>query len=230
MKEKIKRFLLEKKELLIFIGVVVFVFAAVIAVAGIALNNTNPNEIINNNDNQGNDDDQVDSNPSNDDDNDDPVIVISPTFALPISGDYVVVRSFFDISLGDEELASAIISNGTSLETSKGISYAKSDDTEFDVLAINDGEVVDIKSDELSGSTITIKHSEEVTSIYYSLSNVTVTVGSSVKKGDKLATASTSIDDTEASVHVHLEVVVDNAKINPSTIMGKSLDDLTEGK
>ena len=46
-----------------------------------------------------------------------------------------MVRIFFDNSLTDEELASAIIDNGSTLETSSGISYAKKDNSTFSVLS-----------------------------------------------------------------------------------------------
>lgn len=230
MKEKFKKFIFEKKELLIFIGVVVFVFAAVIAVAGIALSDTNTSEVISN---LPDDNDITDDEPSISDDtntDNEPVVTEDITFGLPISGEYVIVRSYFDVSLSDEDLETAIISNGQSLETSKGISYAKADDSVFDVLSIYDGIVVDIATDDLAGTTVTIKHSEEVSSIYYSLSDVIVSVGDSVIKGEKIASASTSIDDTLASVHVHLEIEVNNNKINPATIIGKTLDDIVDEK
>lgn len=40
MKDKIKRFFIDKKELLVFIAVVVVVFATVITIATLALNDT----------------------------------------------------------------------------------------------------------------------------------------------------------------------------------------------
>lgn len=223
MKDKIKKFLIEKKELLIFIGIVVFVFASVIAVAGIALNSGKPSEIIADTPN-----DPVVVEPDQDeDDGDDPVVVPKPTFTLPVAGEYVVVRSFFDITLDDESLVSDIITNGSKLETSKGISYAKEDDSVFDVMSIYDGQVLDVTLDDLAGATIKIKHSDNIVSTYYSLANVVVSKGDTVKQGQKLASSSTSINDTAASVHVHLEVLVDNKNINPASVFGKTIDDLT---
>jgi murein DD-endopeptidase MepM/ murein hydrolase activator NlpD len=229
MKDKIKRFIIDKKELLIFIGVVVFVFTAVITVASLAIdtNESDNGDIINPIPGGDNNDDETNGNQ----DGDEPVIVDPEKFLLPVSGEYVVVRTFFDYSKTDEELASASIPTSTGFIQSKGVTYAKSDNSTFDVNAIYDGVVVSIDNDdELVGAKITIKHSDSVYSIYSSLANVEVTVGQEVEGGMKLATASTSIEDYSAGVHVHLEVMVDNSYVDPTTVVGQYLETLTNEK
>ncbi|MBO5711880.1 MAG: hypothetical protein J6R47_03490, partial [Acholeplasmatales bacterium] len=91
MKNKIKRFIIDKKELLIFIGVVIFVFTAVITVATLAIdpNEGDNGDIINpipGEDNNNNNDNQANGNQ----DEDEPVIVDPEKFLLPVSGEYVV--------------------------------------------------------------------------------------------------------------------------------------------
>ena len=223
MKEKMKRFFIEKKELLIFIGVVVFVFAAVIGIASLALNSTEgekPNPPV---------DDPTDD-PTNSDEPDDPTPVVADKFALPLTGDYKLVRTYFDSSLSDEELVSAVINTGSEFIESSGISYAKEDNSAFDVLAIYDGKVLSVTEDELAGATVEIQHSNDVISIYTSLTDVKVKAGDSVEQGAVIAKASTSINDTEAGVHVHLDVKVNDKYMNPTTIFGKEIDELTETK
>ena len=221
MKNKIKRFIIDKKELLIFIGVVIFVFTAVITVATLAIdpNEGDNGDIINpipGEDNNNNNDNQANGNQDEDE---------------PVIGEYVVIRTFFDYSKTDEELASASIPTSTGFVQSKGVTYAKSDNSTFDVNAIYDGVVVSIDNDdELTGATITIKHSDTVYSIYSSLANVEVTVGQTIEGGMKLATSATSIEDYSAGVHVHLEVMVDNVYVDPTTVVGQYLDTLTNNK
>ena len=232
MKEKIKRFFIEKKELLIFIGIVVCVFAAVIGVASIALSSDNEKPVVT--------DDPTTNTPS-DDPKDDPttntpsddqqqIPVVSKKFALPIAGDYVMVHTFVDETLEAEELELAVISTGTSMVTSTGISYAKKDNSTFDVLAIYDGKVIDITTDELEGCVVKIQHSNSILSVYSSLTNVNVSVGDSVSQGDVIAKASTSISDTQAGVHATLEILVDNEYVNPTTIYGKELEEISSTK
>ena len=112
---------------------------------------------------------------------------------VPVSGEYEVVRIFFDSSLSDEELVSAIIFTGSYMIESKGISYAKSDNSVFDVCSIYDGKVTSVEEDELNGVCVTIQHADDVVSIYSSLSNVNVKVNDTVKVGQVIGKASTSL-------------------------------------
>lgn len=223
MKDKIKRFFIDKKELLIFIAVVVVVFATVITIASLALSSVpavsdDPNV---------QEPDKPTDNPS-DDPSDNPSEVTK--FALPLSGEYEVVRTFFDSSLSDEELVSAVITNGSYMIESKGMSYAKSDNSVFEVSAVYDGQVLSIEEDELDGTTVTIKHSDAIISIYSSLSDVCVNVGDTVTCGQKIAKASTSMLDVESGVHVHLEVKVNNSYVNPASVFGKEITEVAEVK
>lgn len=228
MKDKVKRFFIDKKELLIFIAVVIVVFATVITIASLALSDIPTNSgdpIINDNDNN---DNQVDG--GKDDGNTNNPVVVIKKFALPLLGEYEVIRTFFDPNLKDEELVSAVIPNGSYMIESKGMSYAKSDNSSFDCLAVYDGLVTSVEEDELLGTTITIKHSEEVYSIYSSLYSSTVSVGDMVTTGQAIAKASTSLNDVEAGVHVHLQIKIDGNFVNPANIFGKQMEELDTTK
>lgn len=225
MKEKLKRFFIEKKELLIFIGVVVFVFAAVIGIASLAINSSNNTEIPQQPDNNS-PEEPVDT---TGDDVVEPVV--EPKFSLPIIGDYNIVRTFFDASLEKEELQTAVIidSNG-SLTTSTGMSFAKEDNSNFDVLAIYSGKVVNVINDELAGATIEIDHGNNVISIYSSLKDVNVKLGDEINQGSVIAKASESINDTSANVHLHLEIMVNGKYYNPDNIFGKEITEIIDMK
>lgn len=232
MKDKIKRFFIDKKELLVFIAVVVVVFATVITIASLALNDTP----VSNDDpiqKPGNNGDTPTITPGNDDDKkpDNPVVQQPKVkFAVPVQGECEVVRIFFDLALSDEELEAAVITTGGYFIESKGISYAKSDNSVFDVCSIYDGKVTSVEEDELDGVCVTIQHADDVVSIYSSLSNVSVKVNDTVKVGQVIGKASTSLADVEAGVHVHLEVKVNNAYVNPTTVFGKELSEVQTGK
>ncbi|MCI9181960.1 MAG: M23 family metallopeptidase [Acholeplasmatales bacterium] len=228
MKDKIKRFFIDKKELLVFIAVVVVVFATVITIATLALNDTpvvGDDPVVN----PGDDDDDPTQKPEDPDDNN-PVDLPKAKFAVPVKGEYEMVRIFFDLSLSDEELVSAIISTGSYMIESKGVSYAKSDNSVFDVCSIYDGKVTSVEEDELDGVCVTIRHADGVESIYSSLSDVSVKVNDTIKLGQTIGKASTSLTDVEAGVHVHLEVKVNDAYVNPTTVFGKELSEVQVGK
>ena len=228
MKDKIKRFFIDKKELLVFIAVVVVVFATVITIATLALNDTpvvGDDPVVN----PGDDDDDPTQKPEDPDDNN-PVDLPKAKFAVPVKGEYEMVRIFFDLSLSDEEIVSAIISTGSYMIESKGVSYAKSDNSVFDVCSIYDGKVTSVEEDELDGVCVTIRHADGVESIYSSLSDVSVKVNDTIKLGQTIGKASTSLTDVEAGVHVHLEVKVNDAYVNPTTVFGKELSEVQVGK
>lgn len=222
MKDKIKRFLIDKKELLMFIAVVLVVFATVITIATLALKETPVEQPTIG-------DEQTPPVIDPTDEPNEPVVTIK-TFALPISGEHEVVRTFFDANLPDEQLASAIISNGSYMIESKGMSYSKPDNSVFDVTAIYEGVVTEVIDDELYGVSVTIKHSDEVVSIYSSLSDVTVHVNDTISQGEVIGKASTSVEDIEAGVHVHLEILVNGNYVNPSMVYGKELTDIVNEK
>ena len=220
MKEKIKRFLIDKKELLMFIAVVLVVFGTVITIATLALREKPVNQ-----------EPTINETPVVEPTIEEtaPVVVIK-TFALPIIGEYKVVRTFFDETMKDEQLVSAIIDNGSYMLESKGMSYSKPDNSVFNVTSIYDGKVSNIVDDELYGITVTVKHSDDVYSIYSSLSDVSLKINDSVSKGEVIGKASTSILDEEAKVHVHLEILVKGNYVNPLNVYGKELNNLTNEK
>ena len=222
MKDKIKRFLIDKKELLMFIAVVLVVFATVITIATLALKETPVEQPTIG-------DEQTPPVIDPTDEPNEPVVTIK-TFALPINGEHEVVRTFFDANLPDEQLASAIISNGSYMIESKGMSYSKPDNSVFDVTAIYEGVVTEVVDDELYGVSVTIKHSDEVVSIYSSLSDVTVLVNDTISQGEVFGKASTSVEDIDAGVHVHLEILVNGNYVNPSMVYGKELTDIVNEK
>ena len=221
MKEKIKRFLIDKKELLMFIAVVLVVFGTVITIATLALREKPVNQ----------EPTPEETNPVVEPTPEEtaPVVVIK-TFALPIIGEYVVVRTFFDETLPDEQLVNAIIDNGSFMLESKGISYSKKDNSVFNVTAIYDGKVTNVIDDELYGVTVTIKHSEDVYSVYSSLSDVSLKINDTVSKGEVIGKAATSVLDEEAKIHVHLEILVKGNYVNPLNVYGKEINDLTNDK
>lgn len=214
MNEKLKEFFRSKKEVFVFLGLLVATFVAVIAIAEATVF---PDE-----------DDVVDA-PTEDQDEDlDTDDEIEPEtiykFVLPTLGNQIIVREFFDLESTTN--SNSIIVNGDQFTTSKGIGYANEDNSAFDVVCIFPGEVIDIDVNEVMGTTITIDHGNDLISTYYSLSNTTVELGDKLNSQDIIGTAGASNFDIQAGVHVHVEIELGTEYINLTSIIGKTFDEV----
>lgn len=90
-----------------------------------------------------------------------------------------------------------------------------------DVVCIMDGKVTDIEVTTLDGNVITVTHADGYVSVYKSLAGeITVSVGDSVKAGDKLGTTSTSMmSELNTGAHLHFELKKDGKYVNPATVL-----------
>ena len=61
-------------------------------------------------------------------------------------------------------------------------------------------------------------------------SNVSLQVNDIISQGEVIGKASTSVEDVEAGVHVHLEILVNGNYVNPLNVYGKEINDLTNEK
>lgn len=100
-------------------------------------------------------------------------------------------------------------------EIHKGIDFV-SDSS--DVFAVLDGVIENIYTNYLEGTVVVIKHSNNLSTVYKSLSkDVLVEVGDTVKQGDKIGTASNSMaKELNSNTHLHFEVFVNNIAKDPN--------------
>lgn len=224
MNNNFKNFLKEKKDLLIFMGVLVITFISVISIATLAVkpddeeagggggNVITPPDDTNNN---GDDENPIEPEPN-------------PTFQLPIKESYVLSREFFDLDSDPSILANAVMNNTATYIGSRGISFKSEDNKVFDVYAVLPGEVINVSgnNESLEGFTITVKHENNLTSVYSALSSVTVEVGDMVDNDAKIGVSGTNIKDTDAGIHVHLQILHNGKYLNPKDAIGKEISEL----
>lgn len=221
MKEKIFSFIREKKDLLIFVGILSVVFISVIFIANYALSSDvpavseDPNTEV----------------PSGNDNDPDPVNPITPVyyFKAPVN-DSVIVRTFYDDNYEDAVLETAIINNGGGITESTGVGYAREDNTEFDVRTMYSGKVTKVDSDDARGYIVTISHGNDVFTQYQSLSSVKVKIGDKVAEDSVIGKAGSCILDSEAGIHVFVELFIDDTRIDPTLVVGKKLTEVSSMK
>ena len=154
-----------------------------------------------------------------------PVIGESSKIIKPYVNDEVkIYKTFYQKDGNEEEQKNSIIEYGNTYLQSSGICYSL--DKEFDVVAIMDGPVIDVKDDELLGKVIEIRHNNNVISTYNGLSEVSVEKDMVVKSGDMIGISGTSNIFKEAGNHLYFELAVNGKLVNPIDYYDKILGEI----
>ncbi len=107
-----------------------------------------------------------------------------------------------------------------------GIMYTS--ENKFNVLAVLDGKVKNIKDDEIMGKIIEIEHNSNTITIYQSVDNINVSVGQQITQGQIIAQAANNqIVDTKLNA-LHFEVYRNGELINPESFYKLSIQEINE--
>ncbi len=154
-----------------------------------------------------------------------PVVNNNDKIAKPFNDvDITVVKSYYDFKAeADSQEKSLIYYEGTYMPSS-GVAY--SNGKSFDVVAVLDGKVIEVKEDTILGNVITIEHTNGVMSVYQSVSDINVKVDDSVIKGQVIAKSSVSDISKELDNHLYFELIIDGICVNPENYYNKSVNEL----
>lgn len=132
----------------------------------------------------------------------------------PFAEDIVeIAKSYYDMNDTEDRQENSLILYQKTYMPNTGVLY-KSEE-EFNIVSVLDGTVVDIVPDEIIGNIVTIKHSNNVTTIYQSLNEVNVLTGDLIKQGDVIGTSGSNKIDSSSDYMLLFEVIVDGEYINP---------------
>lgn len=134
--------------------------------------------------------------------------------------DVKVIKTFYDYQAEEKMQENSIINYDATYLQNNGTVYGGPEEA-FDVLSILDGKVTNVKDDNLLGKVVTIKHENNITSTYQSLSEVTVKEGDQVTSGMIIGKAGTSNLEKELGNHLLLEITKDEKYINPESTYEK---------
>ena len=135
-----------------------------------------------------------------------------------------ILKNYY--SLLDDETTqenSLIYYNDTYIQSS-GISYGG--DSTFDVVAIFDGEVINVEEDDILGNIVTIKHDNGIVSSYQSISEIVVKNGDNVKQGSVIAKSGTSNISTDLGNHLYFELIINGVNVDPEDYYDKNIDEI----
>ena len=129
-----------------------------------------------------------------------------------LSENVKLLSGFYSKDYDDESQKNSLIVYQNTYMPSSGTFYASQDD--FDVVSVYDGKVKSIKKDEMLGDTVEVQHSDNLTTIYYSLKDVTVRENDDIKKGTIIGTATSNNLVTDKNV-LFIEVYLKGKQIDP---------------
>ena len=158
-------------------------------------------------------------------DKDIPVVSTSSKIVRPYLDSKVsIYKTFYDYQgEADNQEKSIILYEDTYMQNS-GVDYTS--DSSFDVISILDGTVINVYENKILGTSIEVRHSNELISVYQSLSEVTVKEGDNVIQGQILAKSGLSNINKELSNHLHFELYYKGSIVNPEEYYNKSVDEL----
>ena len=138
--------------------------------------------------------------------------------------DVTVVRGFYSKDADEEtQEKSLIYYEGTYMQNS-GIDYKGS--VAFDVVAILDGTVTSVKQDNILGTTVEIRHKNDLISIYQSLNEITVKENDTVLQGQIIGKSGKNNISKDLEDHLHFELYYKGALVNPEEYYGKKIEEL----
>lgn len=140
--------------------------------------------------------------------------------------DVKIVKGYYDYLDDSEEQEKSLIYSENTYIQSSGVSYGGVSD--FEVLSILDGTVIDVKEDSLLGKIVEIRHSNDIISVYQSLSEVSCNVNDVVKAGSVIGISGISNISPSLGSHLHFELIVKGINVNPENYYDKLLNELGE--
>lgn len=139
--------------------------------------------------------------------------ILPDKFERPyLSENVKLLSGFYSKDYDDELQKNSLIVYQNTYMPSSGTFYASQD--EFDVVSVYDGKVKSIKKDEMLGDTVEVQHSDNLTTIYYSLKDVTVRENDDIKKGTIIGKATSNNLVTDKNV-LFIEVYLKGKQIDP---------------
>lgn len=154
-----------------------------------------------------------------------PVINTEDKIVKPYISDKVSMsNNFYDYKGTDDDQTKSIILYENTYVQNTGINY--SSDEEFDVVSILSGEVIEVKEKELLAKTVTIKHNNDIISVYQSLSDVKVSVGDKVTTGQVIGKSGSCDLIKNSNNNLHFELYVNGNIVNPNEFFDKKLGEI----
>lgn len=107
-----------------------------------------------------------------------------------------------------------------------GIIYVN--DETFEVIAVLDGIVKDVKDDNILGKVVEIEHSNELRTVYYCLNEVSFKSGDEIKQGEVIGISGISKIETGKQNNLLFEVYSKGSLINPEVFLASDISEFQQ--
>ena len=135
-----------------------------------------------------------------------------------------VLKGYYDRSDDPKVQEKALIYYQNTYMPNTGVLYSSNES--FDVISVLDGKVEDVKTDNLIGNIVTIKHSNNLFTSYQSLNEVMVSVVMKSNK-DLIGTSGPNQITPDSENMLLFEVIYNGVNINPESFYQMNIKDLS---
>ncbi len=156
-----------------------------------------------------------------------PVISQDVKMIKPYTNDKVTIaKYYYDYQADSTTQEKSILYHENTYIQNSGMDFTA--DEVFDVVAVLDGTVVDVREDELLGKVIEIKHDNDLISSYQSLSETSVKKNDEVKQGQVIGKSGTNSIDKDLGNHLHFELYKSGQVVDPNQYFDKVITSDTQ--
>lgn len=139
----------------------------------------------------------------------------------PFTDESVVIsKNFYDKDADETTQQNSIIYYENTYMQNTGVLYTS--ENSYDIVAVADGKVTDVKTDEILGSIVQIEHENDLKTVYQSVKDVQVKVGDQVSQGDIIAkSGENKLSNTNKNCLL-FEVYQKGSLVNPQTFLSQN--------
>ena len=154
-----------------------------------------------------------------------PVVNSDPQIIRPyVDSNVKVVKNYYDKESDNDTQENYIFYYGDTYMQNSGVDYASG--SEFSVITILDGNVMEVSDDEVMGKTIKIKHSNDLISVYQSMGDILFKKDDFITQGTIIGKSGENNISTDLGNHLHFELYYQGKVVNPDDYYGKLLSQL----
>lgn len=151
-----------------------------------------------------------------------PVINETEKMIKPYTNEGVTVgKSYYDYKSESSAQEKSITYYDGSYIQNSGIDYVLNET--FEVVAVLNGTVTNVKQDDILGTIVEIKHDNNYVTTYQSLSEVSVKKDDTVTQGQVIGKSGTNKLDKDMGNHLHFEVYVNGQVVDPNLYLDKEV-------